>query len=70
MTEKFNCLTTRNDQDVNSPHNSSQVSIENEVNYQLKRCEFDITPNSYDYSTKKPIVLIRRMNVLILGMKG
>ena len=50
--------------------NVSQTGTENKENYQLKRCDLDITPNFHDYPTKKSMVLVRRMNVLILGMKG
>ena len=36
----------------------------------IKRCDLDITSNSHDYPTKKSMVLVRRMNSWILGMKG
>ena len=38
--------------------------------YQLKIFHLDITPNSYDYPTKKSVVLIVRMNFSILEMQG
>ena len=50
--------------------NISQTGIENEDNYQLDRCDLDITANSHGYLTKKYMVLVRRMTVLILGIKG
>ena len=66
-------LTPRSNQHVNSPHNLNNMfvktGIEKEDNYQLKRCGFDLTPNSYDYPTKKSMVLVRRINVSILGVK-
>ena len=54
-------MTLRSDRYVNSPH---QTGIENEEYYQLKRCDLDITPNSYDYPTKKSMVLVRRMKIV------
>ena len=48
----------------------SQTGIKNEEYYQLKRCDLDRAPNSHDYPTKKSMVLVRRKNVSILGMKG
>ena len=49
--------------------NVSQIGNENE-DYQFKRCDLDITPNSHDYPTKNSMVLVGRMNVLIVGLKG
>ena len=48
----------------------SQSGIENEDSYQLRTCELDFKKNSHDYQTKKYKVLVRRMNVLILGLEG
>ena len=50
--------------------NISQTCIENEEYHQLKRCGLDITPNFYDYPTKKSIAPVGRINVSIVGMKG
>ena len=50
--------------------NVSHTGIESEDNYQLMRCDLDVTQNSHDYQTKKPMVLVRRINVSIFGMKG
>ena len=36
----------------------------------LGRCDCDVTPNSHHYPKKKSMALFRRMNILILGMKG
>ena len=36
----------------------------------LKRRDLDITPNYHDYPTAKSMVLVKGINVLILGMKG
>ena len=57
-------------QPVGANYNQSVRRIENEDNYQLKRCDLDIKPNSHDYPTKKSMALVRRMKVLILGIKG
>ena len=45
------------------------MGIENRDFYH-KRCDLDITPDSHDYPTKKSMVLVWRMNVSILGIKG
>ena len=33
-------------------------------------CDLDMIPNSHDYPTNKSVVLVKRMNISILGMKG
>ena len=50
--------------------NVGQIGIENEDNYQLNRYDVDIVPNSHDYPRNKFMLPVRRMNVLVLGMKG
>ena len=72
LFRKFNILTPRSDQDVNSPYifNSvKQIANKNEENYQL--CDIlDTTINSQEYPTKKCMVLVRRIKFQILGVKG
>ena len=34
------------------------------------RCDLYLTPNSHDYAAKKSMVLVRIINVSIVGMKG
>ena len=36
----------------------------------LRGVNLDMTPNSHDYRTKKSVVLVRRINISILEMKG
>ena len=58
---------------VNSPHSFNEMSvtaIEGKDYYQLNRCDLDISLNSHDYPTEKSKLLVRRMNVPILEMKG
>ena len=46
----------------------NQTSIENEVIYQLKKCDLDITPSSHDCPKIECMALARRMNVSMLEM--
>ena len=48
----------------------SWTGIENEGYYQLKKYGLDITRNSHNYLTKNSMVLVERINVSIVGMKG
>ena len=57
------------DQQVNSPHNFNEVSVGQVLRMKI-RCDVDMTPNSHDYPKKKSLVLVRRMNISILAMKG
>ena len=41
--------------------------MEIEENYQLNRCDLNIMPSSHDYPTKNYMVLVRRINLSILG---
>ena len=59
MVSAFDSTPT-SDQNVNSPHNLNKMSVK-EV----------LTPSFYaDYPTKNSMVLVRRMNVSILRIKG
>ena len=46
----------------------NQTSIENEVIYQLKKCDLHITPSSHDCPKIECMALARRMNVSMLEM--
>ena len=70
----FNPLTPRNAQHVNSPHIFNEMSVRQVLRMRLiirlTGVILNIIPNSLDYPTKKSMALVRRMKVLILGMKG
>ena len=46
------------------------MGIENEDCYQLKRFDVDRIPNSHDYPNEKTMVLVKRINVSIVEIKG
>ena len=58
--------THRSDQHVKFSHNFNKMSVRKGI----KRIKRNISLNSHDYPTKKSMVLVRRMIILILRMKG
>ena len=62
-------MIPRSDQHVNFPHNFNEMSVR-QILRMTNRCGLDKTPNSHEYPAKKSMVLVRRMYVSILGMKG
>ena len=59
---------------VNSLHDFNEMSVRQVLTMKiiitLKRCDIDVTPNSHDHPTKKSMVLVGRINVSIVGIKG
>ena len=69
----LNSLTPGSDRYVNSPCNLNRLSSRQVM--RMKKIVnwgycLDFTPNSQDQPTKKCMVLVRRINFQILGVKG
>ena len=69
----INPLTSGSNKYVNSLHSFNEMSVRQVLRMKIiitLRCDLDKTPNSHDYSTKKSMVLVGRMNASTRQIKG